>query len=226
METEQVLQTILTVLTTLPSLPVLYVLYTRSLVFPLYIGGFTLVSSFMYHLTESLRVDWMYLTTVQWHKLDNISGITFLCSLLIHLMDNTQSESWFFSNSTDIELKLQLLALCLVLLMQTKDPWKLHNTFAPLGFFLCLAVGKHAFIQRARLHTDLLYRGIVCMAVALVCFLKGLKKDYLRTWHGLWHCFGTYATFYLWQSVSEQKPMSYATATTALVQGLVGILDY
>jgi len=218
---EQLLQTLLTVLTTLPSLPILYVLQVKGLVFPLYIGVFTLISTFMYHLSESLEVDWMYLDAVAWHKLDNVSGITFFCSMLIHLMDNSQS-SCVFSDPSDTDLKLELVALCLVLLMQTKDPWKLVNTFTPIGLFLVLALGKHVLVQNARLNMELLWRGAGFMGIALCCFLRGLKKDYLRTWHGLWHCFGTYAAFYLWQSVAEPSPISYSHAVWALV----GYLGY
>lgn len=223
--TEQLLQTILTVLTTLPSLPILYVLQIKGLIFPLYIGIFTLVSTFMYHLSESLEVDWLYLDAVAWHKLDNVSGITFLCSMLIHLMDNAQSHCALYDDSSS-DLKLELIALCLVLLMQTKDPWKLANTFTPISVFLALALGKHVFVQRARVNVELLWRGVGFMLVAVVCFLRGLRKDYLRTWHGLWHCFGTYAAFYLWQSVAEPSPISYTHAVWALAEEFRSYLGY
>lgn len=222
--TEQLLQTILTVLTTLPSLPVLYVLQVKELVFPLYIGVFTLISCFMYHLSESLEVNWMYLDVVAWHKLDNVSGITFLCSMLIHMMDNTQENCLI--SSTDLDLKLELIALCLVLLMQTKDPWKLVNTLTPICLFVALGLGKHFFVQRARVNWELLWRGLGFMTVAFYCFLRGLKKDYLRTWHGLWHCFCTYAAFYLWQSVGDPRPISYAQAASSMVAEVSWYLGY
>ena len=50
-------------------------------------------------------------------------------------------------------------------------------------------------------------KGCLIMAVGIIGFAKGLddENDYLRLWHGLWHCFGSVAYFYLWQSIDKDR---------------------
>ena len=46
------------------------------------VGGFTTLTSFMYHFTESIGFEYLFLSDLQWHKLDNIGAI---CSVVIFL---------------------------------------------------------------------------------------------------------------------------------------------
>ena len=43
------------------------------------------------------------------------------------------------------------------------------------------------------------------MLLAGACFVKGLdeRQDYLRLWHGLWHCFVGLSGFFSWQSIDN-----------------------
>ena len=58
---------LMTVLTNLLGFPTLYVLHAQQQTFPLYIGGYTVLCSFLYHLSESLQVDSLYLDHDSWH---------------------------------------------------------------------------------------------------------------------------------------------------------------
>ena len=146
-----------------------------------------------------------------WHRLDNIGSITSFVCLMIYFLD--------LEVTPQEELPLQLLGLFLVLTMQAQDPWRLLNTFVPILIFLSAALIRHFFVKPARLNSRFLELGVGFIAVAFVCFVKGLKHDYLRTWHGLWHFFGGFAVFYLWQAVDTSKDsskLSFMDAAAAL----------
>ena len=51
-----------------------------------------------------------------------------------------------------------------------------------------------------RINKYYLKRGVLLLVAGVVCFVRGLddETDYLRVWHGLWHCFVGLASFFLW----------------------------
>lgn len=50
----------------------------------LFTTGLTLVTSFMYHLSDSLGRDDLFLEELEWHRLDNIGAIaSFVCIVMI-----------------------------------------------------------------------------------------------------------------------------------------------
>ena len=46
-----------------------------------------MITSFMYHLSDSLEYNVLLMDEGHWHKLDNIGSIVSLNSLLIYLLD-------------------------------------------------------------------------------------------------------------------------------------------
>ena len=95
---EQIIWVIITAVTNFIFIPCLFhrdVLLKRHLVFETVLSAFTLLSSFMYHLCDSM--DWpdsgtnssfwpgVWLGKGNWHVLDNIGAILCFIVLLIHL---------------------------------------------------------------------------------------------------------------------------------------------
>ena len=194
----------------------LVLIFRRKLSYPFFTGSFTLLTSFMYHTLDSFQIPSFFLNELQWHKLDNIGAIISIISLNVYLMDN---------RSRDLDNFLNYTGFFITLILQSRDPWDLTNTFIPILIFLLLFIWARNFRRiEARSNKRMIRLGIFIMFLGFCSFCKGLDefKDYLRFYHGLWHFFVGISTFYLWQSnippgleyeifeiFNFKKPMNY-----------------
>jgi hypothetical protein len=191
-------------------LPALYIIWRRGLLINTYVGIFTLSTSFLYHATDALGVESLYLTPTQWHKLDNIGSVLSMILLLIYLMDNLDRNSLGELESrheSRSDRHLTYWGLLLTISMQTKNPWDIFNTYFPILIFLGIFIFRVAQ-RRPRLNAVMFRRGMGLLGIAICLFVLGLddERDYLRIMHGLWHTIGSFSMFYLMQSIDKDKP--------------------
>jgi len=206
---ERLIMFIITGLTNFLCFPALFIVHTQKMLFAFMVGSFTFICSLLYHCLESLEVPSLYLTRSDWHKLDNIGSIMTLIYLAVFLMDNidesSNDHSGRFECTTD--RALCYLGLFLTMIMQTKHPWDLENTLVPVVLFYLILIGKTVFVRKPRINRKNFHKGIGVLGFGVVCFYKGLDddNDYLRIWHGLWHCGGSISLFYFYQSLLKDK---------------------
>jgi hypothetical protein len=113
------------------------------------------------------------------------------------------------------DVNLFFAGFILTLVMQVKHPWDLENTFVPI--IVAFAVLTYSLATKGKGIYNMYYlkRGGTYLGIAIFFFILGLddENDYLRIYHGLWHTFGSIASFYLWQSV-ERNQKKYHFAQT------------
>lgn len=196
---EKYLMSVITGISNFACLPGILLMFIYDRPYELFMGIFTMVTSFMYHVTESLDVN-VYITPGKWHELDNIGSICCINSLLISLINGY--------NNKDKQLKLNLFSLILVLTMQANNPWDLFNTVFPILVFITILCVDFIRNGIPIYNSNALKKGMGVFLLALSMFIKGLDEnsDYLRIAHSLWHVSVGYSTFYLWQ-VQETKVM-------------------
>lgn len=69
---EATMMVLVTAITNLAVLPPILVLMKRKMVFQSYVGVFTMITSFMYHFTESIGASVVLMSEDQWHVLGRI----------------------------------------------------------------------------------------------------------------------------------------------------------
>lgn len=188
---ERILMALITGSSNFVTIPVcLYVAYKKKY-FEFFMGVFTILTSFLYHVCESLDVVF-YLDQQKWHILDNIGSIACINTLLISFMNVSEKDS----------LKLNLISLMITLIMQQDDPWELMNTIIPILIFVGILIYKlYKHSSRRSMNKLIMAKGFSVLILALSMFVIGLDdaNDYLRIYHSLWHVFIAISTFYLWQ---------------------------
>jgi hypothetical protein len=208
-QNEQIAMLLITGITNFACFPALYVVYNKRMYFQFYVGLFTFITSFMYHSLESVEWEYLYLDRGTWDKLDNIGSITCFQMLFVYWMDNLHwSKGRYYSTHTPgIDLQIGMISLFFTMIVQANHPWKLENTFIPILLFVLLFLVAVALGRRPRFNSYYLKRGMACLGVAICCFVKGLDEfsDYLRIYHGLWHCFIGFGSFFLWQSIDKDR---------------------
>ncbi|CAG9327154.1 unnamed protein product [Blepharisma stoltei] len=201
---------IITGITNFFGLPAIYVCYKKKLYFPFCIGLFTCFTSFVYHSLDSVLWSSFYIKSQEWHKLDNIGSIMCFITLMIYWMDNLQQKDKTTYTSRpycDLDLFLSFSGLFLTMLMQAHHPWYLQNTFTPILTFVFICGVKNLLYRRARFNKGYMVKGGLILVLAVICFIKALdeNQDYLRIYHGLWHCGGSISSFYLWQTIDKDR---------------------
>ena len=208
---DRALMFVLTGLTNFACFPLLLLSYRRGAVFHAYIGLFTFLTSFMYHSQEALGIEQMYLTTAQWHKMDNVGSIMAWIMVVVNFMDNLEknaSGAYTSPIASRADYHMLYFGMFMTLIMQTKHPWDLENTLVPVLLFTFIAAVKVVFVRRPRIDFRYLRQGLPFFICAVYCFAKGLNEheDYLRIHHGMWHLFSSIGIFYMWQSVDKMRP--------------------
>ncbi|KAG5481459.1 hypothetical protein LSCM1_05468 [Leishmania martiniquensis] len=186
---------IMTVLSHLTLLPTPYVFYKRQYVFELCCSIFGLVVSFMYHTTESFNTP-IFLSEMQWHRLDNIGAISMMGIWQVYLC--------CFQNPF-VEMCCKCFCIFFTLIVQQKHPWDVRFTIAPVLCFSLFPVVKHCFIDH-RIPSVCIRRlalGSLLFSIALVFFFLGLddRADKYRMCHSAWHFFCGLAFFFFWVMV-------------------------
>ena len=201
---EQILTGSITMFTNISWIPTLLLLYRRRMNYHLFLGILTTVSAIFYHFLESFSIKYFILSKDNWHKLDNIGGISCSVSLIIYLMNNENQE---------VDAYLNYFNMILILILQEKSYTNIKYTIFPLALFFCIYLGKFLFIIRKLpiYNWKIFKKSVYLLAICIFCFSRGLnrKQDYLRIFHGLWHLFLGINSFYFFQSRIDDKELNY-----------------
>lgn len=196
---EQFLMVLITGISNFAFTPALILLIRKKYYFPVFLGLFTEITSFMYHFMESIALKkFLNMDEYQWHKLDNIGSITCFMSLAVYLMDNRNAE---------VDAILNYIALIINLILQESDPWNILNTLVPILFYFALIHVLAWYRGRKNNLNKRMHRyGLITMVPAFFCFYYGLDefKDYLRFFHGCWHFLVGVSSFFIWQAKTPE----------------------
>jgi predicted membrane channel-forming protein YqfA (hemolysin III family) len=204
-QSERLLMALFTGLSNIASLPVIHHLHTKKRFLETYIGTFTAITSFMYHVCESLEIE-LYMDQGQWHELDNIGSISCMNALLIGLTSSGKP----FDSAYSTHIKLNFISMLITITMQTKHPWDLFNTIVPIVLFVFVVVYDYYRNGLPTINQNALKKGLSVLVIAVSMFIKGLddENDYLRIYHSLWHVFIAISSHYIWQ-FQDKKVVDY-----------------
>ena len=132
---ERILMAILILLSNSSSIPViLHLLREKGHQFEGMIAFMSSFTSFMYHLCEVLCGD-VYLTELEWHRLDNIFIISGMSIFMLTVLGNGLSRSLIYST------------LFVSIHSQERHPWDIRYTFGPIFFYLAVSL-LNRFLHR------------------------------------------------------------------------------
>ena len=198
---------LVTAVTNLLAVPFLFrrsVLLKRHFAFEAVLSAFTIATSFMYHLCDSLQYygsRGIGLGEGAWHRLDNVGSILCFVVLIIHFTDYAD------------ELHAQVNKFCmlwLVVLAQEYAPWDLRFTVGPIALQVAIFIVKRVVVDRGTLPPIDPYmakRAAALQGAAFVFFYLGLNEheDPMRICHGLWHTFSAVASQFHWRVVYSAR---------------------
>ena len=177
--------------------PAVLQLLQRKWMYEAFVTMFSGAMSFMYHTCQAFRTE-LFLSELQWHRLDNIG-----CLLSFGMF-------WIYLSIIKDPVKdayLKYASLFVAFVSQEKDPWNVTYTFVPIAMFALVPIFVHAAIHRRVPAYDWknFAAGFGLLAVALPFFIAGLDDDNdpFRFYHGMWHVFGGIASLYLWRIVKS-----------------------
>jgi len=203
---EQVMYVLVTAITNVAYVPVALTLLRQGRDFEAFVAFFTTLTSFMYHLCDSVqRSVWM--TAGQWHRLDNIGSIMAFSCWFIYLARFRDPR---------VADRVKYTFLMLILICQEKGPWDERFTFGPIltaaAIFLIRLLLFSSWMAKVRWRRRTLTVGLGLLVLAVLSFIRGLDDatDPYRIFHGGWHFFGGVSSYYLWQvkrdvDVAEQQ---------------------
>ena len=194
---ERIIMAIINSVSNLPIAPTIFLMHYHGDIFSYYLGYFSMLTSIMYHICESLDIK-IFLEQLKWHELDNIGAMYSFSQMSLPLTK--------LNKNINYKTKKNYLFLFLILLFQQRGPWVLTNTILPLAFDFSLAIFQIVKYGLPWYNKKAMYHAFALMCISLIFFYKGLDdlNDYLRIWHGLWHVFIGLTSFYLIQ-IQEKK---------------------
>ena len=168
-----------------------------------FIGCFTVLTSTCYHIAEAMHGQRLfYLNEGNWHRLDNIGSIASFNLLGIYLLD-------IGVDYPQVRAFLEFFQLGLVMILQEWKPWDVRFTIYPIILFNAPWLIKYIILRKpCRWRMDKFKLALLSITPAVFCFYMGLddRHDYLRIWHGMWHCLVGISSYTWWQIIPEGKP--------------------
>lgn len=187
-----------TVLSHLPLVPTLLLLISKNMLFDASVGCFGLIVSLLYHGCDSLRIE-LFLTSSQWHKLDNVGAISLIGLLMVHF-------SCITNPVADRVVKYAVFFVAMV--SQEKHPWDIRFTFAPIILFSLIPIVQICIIDQRLPCVDKknLSCGLFFITLGVFFFVLGLDDDadMNKLKHSMWHVNIGFASYFLWQTVKPQ----------------------
>lgn len=127
---QTIFMTLIAVVSNLAGIPVVIKLFRRrSTYFQAFVLMMSVVTSFMYHLCEIYDCT-IFLSELQWHRLDNIFAITAFQLIILHA----------FGSITDQDITLRWSTLLSSIIIQEKDPWNVAFTLIPCVAYVFIAL--------------------------------------------------------------------------------------
>ena len=81
--------------------------------FELFIGTFQFLSALLYNLSEALQMP-LFINNIDWHFINDVTGLTFACCLLVHCMSN---------ESENLNILLRYIAFGCAWVFKYRDSW-------------------------------------------------------------------------------------------------------
>ncbi|ORC87849.1 uncharacterized protein TM35_000202580 [Trypanosoma theileri] len=165
--------------------PTMKFLHRQNMLYEFSLSCFAALVSFMYHTSECFHRR-LFLSTLQWHRLDNIGAISSITITCLHL-------SCFESETVMDNLKFVFFFATLIL--QEFDPWNVTYTVLPVFLGALMVLMSHFLKPRRRkcIIRKKFLAGLTSCCFGAVFFSWGLdnRNDPFRIWHGLFHvCMG------------------------------------
>lgn len=160
-------------------------------------GVFQFVASLLYNLCDSLDIE-LFLNKTEWHRLTNITGLSYGANVLVYLMCNG-------SEAKDHLLRYSFFALLWV--AQIKDGFWMEHTQYTIAVLLVLALFAAVKIAVGRVwrryDRTRLRNGVLFAGMAFGFFLASLDdhSDPYRWKHGVAQLLFGAALFSVWQVV-------------------------
>ena len=200
---DTVIWILVTTVTNLTGLPVVYLNWKKHRVFETVVMFYTFLTSFMYHLCESLGLkgdQGLWLSEGQWHRQDNVGSIMCFVLFFIYLTD--------FEDENTAKL-CKFAFFFIIILLQEKGPWYLPFTIWPIAAAAFLFLLKRVFVNGSfpKCNSTYLKYCSVLHICGFICFFRGLDEhtDPYRMFHGGWHLFTGLAGYFDWQLLVIDK---------------------
>jgi len=206
---ERALGMLVNVATHVGIVPVVCVLRRSGRTYEGIIAATTCGCSLLYHATEIAGTRLFFMTTENWHRLDNVFVNVALVTLCL----------FFMHNNPKVNELLQWMFIVVVTMFQEQSPWSALNGIIPFAAAAVLCAAKFLYqrqIPRWFLGHPSFWKGVASIAVGEVFFIRGLDEssDYLRIQHSVWHLFTCLAALYFFGvPLPEDSPHSTALPT-------------
>lgn len=187
------------------AVPGILQLYRRRWMFETAFLSMSMFCSFMYHTCQAFDTP-IFLTELQWHRLDNIGALAGFATLFTYL-------SVFKDPQTEFYCKIIMYFIGII--AQERSPWDIAYTFGPILLFALVPIYNVLFVHRGvhiyEWKSVALGGGSMCCAFPF--FVLGLDDDNdpYRIFHGMWHCIGGIAMYYTWRIVKQPQAIALQT---------------
>jgi hypothetical protein len=169
--------------------------YRRRWHFEFCVGIAAIMCSFMYHTCQAFNTV-LFLSELQWHRLDNIGALSSFAILFVYLANIKDPQ---------IEAYLKYMLILMSVIIQEKDPWNEIYTFVPVLVMSLIPFVSHGLVYRKmpQFEAKNFVMGFGLLAAALPFFVAGLDdgNDPYRLYHGMWHVVGSFSSLFLWRIV-------------------------
>ncbi|KAH9599377.1 NGX6/PGAP6/MYMK [Trypanosoma melophagium] len=190
--------------------PTMRFLHRQKMHYEFSVSCFAALTSFMYHTSECFHRP-LFLSTLKWHRLDNIGAITSLTITCLYLS--------CFESETVVDI-LKYVFLFFTIILQEFDPWNVTYTILPVFSAVSMVLMSHLLKPRRRkciIRKNLVTGLIFCLFGAFF-FSWGLDNanDPFRIWHGLFHvCIGL-GLYQLFICIKRRGKVRYNDNTDSL----------
>eukprot|EP00760_Papus_ankaliazontas_P011496 PhM_4_TR14809/c0_g1_i1/m.12994 len=180
-------------------LPTVRLLFRRRWWFESFVVLAGMVTSTLYHASQAAPDVPLFLSELQWHRLDNICGLCCFAVFFLYLCDLRAVHQAPLRNS------LKFVCVGTAMLAQEKDPWNINYTLFPFLLYAIISVLVVLVLRLSRPQYDgrNLRNGFGLLGVAFLFFIRGLDDatDPGRVYHGTWHMLAGCSSYYLWNIV-------------------------
>eukprot|EP00759_Apiculatamorpha_spiralis_P009548 PhF_6_TR16592/c0_g1_i1/m.25284 len=187
------------VLTHVTIIPCVLLLFQRRWFFDSYVLLYGTIVSAMYHTCEALETP-LWLSELQWHRLDNIGGLACFAMFFLYLCD---------VRHPGLNSFLRFFSITLIVVCQEKAPWVVFYTVVPFLTFCSypILIPLLFRVPRPQYNPYMLRRGFGMLGVGVIFFVRGLDDahDPGRMYHGLWHVIAGSSSYFLWNIVASSS---------------------
>jgi len=172
--------------------------------FEVFVGFSAIVTGFLYNACDALDVS-LFLTQDEWHRINNVMGITYCALLAVYLMCNT---------SNDWNTLLRYNAFASVTVAQVRDGfWMERSQWSVLviAAYALLPILKFAKLKCVpAFHRQKTRNGLAFAAIAAAFFVMGLDEtnDPFRISHSIAHVFMGATLYNLWGIAPTPEALS------------------